>query len=126
MTRADVAARLASDDFYVIRADGWPIACVFGHGEADAYEIGKLAVAPTHRRQGLARRLIDAAGNRAASLGHDTLRLHARAELTENHAVYRALGFTRTATFTHPGFTRPTAFIFQRRLSSLSTARPRL
>ena len=116
MTQADVAAKIASEDFFVIQSDGRPIACVFGHSETGAYEVGKLAVAHSHLRQGLARALIDHAGAHAKSLGHTTLQLYARVELTENHAVYRALGFTQTATFTHDGFAKPTAFIFQRPL----------
>lgn len=116
MTRDDVAAKIRDEDFFVTRVGADPIACVFGHSEGDAYEVGKLAVAPTHLRQGLARRLIDAAAAHARTLGHDTLQLYARVELTENHAVYRSLGFTQTATFTHEGFPRPTAFIFQRPL----------
>lgn len=116
MTQADVAGKIESEDFFLIRQGRTPIACVFGHSETGAYEVGKLAVASSHLRQGLARALIDVAGEHAKTLGHATLQLYARVELTENHAVYRALGFAQTATFTHDGFAQPTAFVFQRPL----------
>ncbi len=116
MSRTDVAAKIDTEDFFVIREGARTIACMFGHCEGAAYEVGKLAVAATHQRRGLARALIDTAATHARTLGHTKIQLYARVQLMENHDVYRALGFAQTATFTHPGFTQPTAFIFTRPL----------
>ncbi len=93
-----------------------PVACVFLTTKHDALYIGKLAVAATHRRQGLARKLITLAETRARALDLPALELQTRVELTENHATFRALGFTETARSAHPGFTRPTTLTFRRPL----------
>ncbi|WP_224814827.1 GNAT family N-acetyltransferase [Hasllibacter sp. MH4015] len=114
MTRADIARKAQQEDLFLARADGVPIACGFGTPIDDVYEIGKVAVADTHRRQGLARALMDAAARRARALGLLTLQLYARVELAENHATYRALGFHLHGPFTHEGYDRPTAMIFRR------------
>lgn len=116
MSADDVACKTRDEDFFAIRENGAIVACLFGHPEADAYEVGKLAVAPAYQGKGLARRLVDAAAAHARTLGHRTLQLYARVELTENHAIYGRLGFTPSAYFTHPGFDRPTAVIFRRPL----------
>jgi ribosomal protein S18 acetylase RimI-like enzyme len=119
MTTDDVARKMAVEDFFLVRDRDRPIACGFGHGVAAApglYEVGKLAVACSHQRRGIARALIDAAADHARARGFVTLQLFARVELVENHAVYTALGFTRSGSFTHPGFAAPTALVFQRPL----------
>jgi predicted N-acetyltransferase YhbS len=91
-----------------------PVACVFLTPEPEALYIGKLAVAASHRGQGLARALIDLAETRARALGHPALRLQTRVELVENHAAFRALGFVEVARTAHPGFDRPTSITFRR------------
>ena len=116
MTLADVTAKAAREDLFLIRQDGAPVACLFGHAEPDCYEVGKLAVAADLRRRGLARRLIDAAADHAHAGGHGALQLYARVELVENRLAYARMGFTQHRTFTHQGYLRPTAVIFRRRL----------
>lgn len=116
MTQADLAQKARDEDLYLAQDGGQVVACGFGTPKGRHYEVGKVAVAASHRGHGLARALMDAASARAARLGLDGLQLYARVQLTENHAIYTALGFTQTGTFTHPGFDQPTAFIFQRPL----------
>ncbi|MEJ6394482.1 GNAT family N-acetyltransferase [Gymnodinialimonas sp. 2305UL16-5] len=116
MTQADIAQKAADEDLFLAREGADPVACGFGRPEGRFYEIGKVAVADSHRRQGLARAMIEAAAARATALGLDGLQLYTRIELTENHATYRALGFTVTREFRHPGYDRPTALIFRRAL----------
>jgi ribosomal protein S18 acetylase RimI-like enzyme len=91
-----------------------PIACVFLTPKPQALYIGKLAVAATHRHQGLARQLIDLAESRARALHLPALELQTRIELTENHAAFRALGFTEAERTAHPGHSRPTSITFRR------------
>ncbi|UWQ97372.1 GNAT family N-acetyltransferase [Rhodobacteraceae bacterium M385] len=116
MSLADVAQKMADEDFFCICNEAQPVACLFGHAEGAAYEVGKIAVDPSQRKQGLARALVDAAAAHAHAKGFATLQLYARVQLVENHAVYTAMGFTQSGTFTHPGFDAPTALIFQRAL----------
>ena len=74
--------------------------------------LGKIAVALEFRGNGLARRLVAFAGEIAQTRGLTSLTLQSRVELTENHATFRALGFTETARTTHPGFDKPTSITF--------------
>lgn len=116
MTIADIARKAQVEDLFLARDQSTPVACGFGTPVDGVYEVGKVAVAASHRKRGLARALMDAATLRARALGLDGLQLYARVELTENHATYRALGFTEHAPFSHPGFDRPTAIVFRRAL----------
>lgn len=116
MDVADVALKMTAEDFFCICHGAQPVACLFGHPEGAAYEVGKIAVATSARRKGLARALVDAAAAHARAKGFAMLQLYARVQLLENHAVYTAMGFTQSGTYTHPGFDTPTALIFQRPL----------
>ncbi|GAB5446200.1 GNAT family N-acetyltransferase [Gymnodinialimonas sp.] len=116
MTLADIAAKARDEDLFLARDQGQPVACGFGTARGRLYEVGKVAVAASHRKQGLARMLMEAAATRARDRGLEALQLYARVQLVENHATYLALGFKQTGTFTHPGFTQPTALVFQRPL----------
>jgi ribosomal protein S18 acetylase RimI-like enzyme len=89
-------------------------ACVFLTPKPQALYIGKLAVAASHRGQGLARRLIDLAETRARDQQLPALELQTRVELVENQATFRALGFVETGRTAHPGYDRPTSITYRR------------
>ena len=91
-----------------------PIACMFLTPKADALYLGKLAVAASHRGQGLARRMVELAEDRARQQGLRAVELQTRIELVENHAVFVALGFVETARTAHKGYDRPTALTFRK------------
>ncbi|MDG4648857.1 GNAT family N-acetyltransferase [Roseibacterium sp. SDUM158017] len=117
MTRlsvADVAAKVRDEDLFVMFDGARPVACLFGAVKGEVYYIGKLAVAAGHRGRGLSRRLVEEAARHASGLGHPTLELQTRVELTSNHAVFRALGFEEVARTAHPGHSRPTSITFRR------------
>jgi ribosomal protein S18 acetylase RimI-like enzyme len=122
-TRIDPPSSLSSFTIDRLQTSGeaWaigtpPIACMILTPHADHLYLGKLAVDPAHHRQGLARTLIAQAEARARQLNLPKLQLLTRVELVENHLTFTRLGFTQTATFTHPGFTRPTALTFTKDL----------
>jgi GNAT superfamily N-acetyltransferase len=83
--------------------------------------LGKLAVAPTARGRGLARRLVEHAERRARELGLPCVELQTRVELVENHATFAALGFQMVGETAHPGFDHPTSLTFRRPVSREST-----
>ena len=95
-----------------------PLACVFLTPKPDALYIGKLAVAADQRGKGHARALIDLAETRALALNLPALELETRVELTENHAIFRAMGFTETGRNAHAGFDRPTSITFRRKVQA--------
>lgn len=116
MTLGDIARKAVDEDLFLALDGARPVACGFGTPKGTHYEIGKVAVAASHRKRGLARALMNAAAARAVALNLHGLQLFARVELTENHTTYRALGFTKHGTFTHEGYARPTALTFRRPL----------
>lgn len=114
LSPADIARQAREGEVWVIGHP--PVACVFLTVKPGVLYIGKLAVAKGHRGKGLARALIDMAETRARSLGLAALELQTRVELTENHATFRALGFTETGRTAHEGYARPTSLTFSRRI----------
>jgi GNAT superfamily N-acetyltransferase len=93
---------------------GAPVACVFMTPKPGALYLGKLAVAASHRGQGLARRLIDQAELRAREMGLPMLELQTRVELVENQAAFQAMGFVEAGRTAHAGFDRPTSITYWR------------
>jgi ribosomal protein S18 acetylase RimI-like enzyme len=93
---------------------GAPVACVFLTPKPRALYVGKLAVAGSHRGQGLARRLIDHAEARAREMRLPVLELQTRVELLENQAAFRAMGFREVGRTAHAGFDRPTSITYRR------------
>ena len=123
MHRLDAASldRQARDAEVWVAGD--PVrACVVLTPQADSLYIGKLAVADTARRQGLARTMLALAEARARDIGLGWLELQTRIELTQNHAAFTALGFRQIAATAHPGFDRPTSLTFRRGVSRSSFA----
>ncbi|WP_439118309.1 GNAT family N-acetyltransferase [Marivita sp.] len=93
---------------------GHPVqACVFLTRKPGCVYLGKLAVAPNARRQGLARRLIDLAATRAADLRCSFVELQTRIELVENHATFEALRFREIGRTAHPGYDHPTSITYR-------------
>ncbi len=114
LTPDHIAAKAITGEVWAIGSP--PVACVFLTPQIDALYLGKLAVASSHRGQGLARRLIDLAQSRAQVLNLPILTLETRIELAENHAVFRALGFVETGRKSHAGYRAPTTISFARKV----------
>lgn len=122
--------RLALADLEQAARDGevWvigtpPVACVILSERGDALYLSKLSVDPSARGTGLGRRLIDLAERRARVTGCAALELQTRIELTENHVVFRALGFLETGQTAHPGYDRPTSLTMRKTLNRSPDAR---
>ena len=114
MSDADLAA---FGELWVIRDRGRILACVVLKPRPPFLYLGRLAVDEAHRGTGLARRLFDKAEARARELGLTGIELGSRVELTENHALFRAMGFRQVRAEAHPGYDRPTTFWFQKDLT---------
>jgi GNAT superfamily N-acetyltransferase len=117
LTIADMSAQAATGAVWVVEDNATPIACLFAKPQGDALYVGKLAVAETHRRHGLARRLIAAAEAEARARNLPRLELETRIELTENHTAFARMGFVKTAETAHPGYARPTSITMSRALT---------
>jgi N-acetylglutamate synthase-like GNAT family acetyltransferase len=116
LTAADLARANTEGEVWLIEEWGRVIACMVLTPQPGALYLGKLAVAADLRHQGIGRDLLDHAQQRARALGLPAVELRTRVELAENHAVFRAAGFTETGRAAHPGHDRPTTVIFRRQV----------
>lgn len=114
LTGAALSEAAGNGEVWVAEDDGAPVACVVLTPRANDLYLGKLAVAASHRRKGLARQMVDLALSRAKALGKPAVALQTRIELTENHAAFEAMGFARTGETAHEGYSRPTTVNFRR------------
>jgi len=112
LTLEELARQAAASEVWAIEDDGRVVACVFLKPRGGVLGLGKLAVAMSHRGQGLARQLVSMAEARARELGLGAVELQSRIELTENHTAFAALGFKVSGETAHPGFDRPTSLTF--------------
>lgn len=82
--------------------------CVLYEPEADALYLGRLAVLPDYRKQGVARALIEAVEKRARELNLPKVTLGVRVQLPGNRAFFERLGFQIVAYDSHDGYSEPT------------------
>lgn len=112
---SDIAAHADKHQVWVV---GDPIiACMFLTLKTQTLYLGKLAIHPDHRGQGIARKLISIAEDQTRLLGLDIIELQTRIEITENQETFMRLGFQKTEEGRHPGFDRTTEVTMQRRVS---------
>lgn len=111
---AKLAAKAAEEELILAFAGGRLAGCLFAAQKGAALYLGKIAVRPELRGQGIARRLFDLAEALARARGLKALELQARIELTENHRTFTALGFEKVGEGRHPGHTRATDVNFRK------------
>ncbi|BCG91141.1 GNAT family N-acetyltransferase [Mesorhizobium sp. 131-2-1] len=90
------------------------IGCVFTQERPDILYVGKLAVAPDLRGQGIGRLLMRAAEDLAVSHGKRAIELQTRIELSANHTAFARLGFDETERTAHEGYDRPTSITMRK------------
>jgi len=115
-TAASLAARLARGGGAGVWREGLLVGVVLWEREGDSLVLGRLAVLPRFRRQGLAAALVGAAVAAGQAGGCARLRLGTRVELTDNHRLFARLGFRETGRTAHPGHHRPTSVTMERPL----------
>jgi predicted N-acetyltransferase YhbS len=76
--------------------------------DGDLY-FGRLAVIPSARGRGIARRLVQDVEAEAARRGLAGVRMSARVALIANQRFFSALGYVETSREAHPGFDYPTS-----------------
>jgi ribosomal protein S18 acetylase RimI-like enzyme len=97
-----------------IERDGRLVAVVLWQEKDGGLYFGRLAVAPSHRGQGLARRLVDAAAAEARRRLLPRIHASVRLALADNRAFFARLGFTEGERSAHPGFAEPTSVAISR------------
>jgi len=108
-TAETIAALLGREHGLVAEIGGAMVGCLFlqRREDGDIY-VGRVAVAGAHRRGGVGRALMAAAGAEARRLGAARLTLGVRLALDGNRRFFASLGFTEGALHAHPGYDRPT------------------
>ena len=122
-TAASLAARLQRGGALICEKDGLAAGCLFyAASTPDHLEVGRLAVLPEHRRQGLGELLLRAAERRAAELGLPRVRLGVRVSLAGLRAYYEARGYLAVALRSHEGYTDAT-YVEMEKTVQVSTPR---
>ena len=84
------------------------VGCVLYEPEADALYLGRLAVLPDYRKQGVARVLVEVIENRARELNLPKVTLGVRMQLPGNRAFFEHLGYQVVVYDSHDGYSQPT------------------
>jgi predicted N-acetyltransferase YhbS len=106
----------------VAEQDGETLGCVMiKPADGDLY-FGRLAVIPSARGRGIARRLVEAVEREATRRGLAGVRLGVRIVLTENQRLFTALGYVETSREAHPGFDHPTSITMRKSLTRAASA----
>ncbi len=108
MDAAALRAKAASETLFVALDDGALVGCLFARPKDGALYVGKVAVDPRRQGAGVGRALFAAAEALARELALPVMELETRIELSENHAIFGALGFAIVSQHAHPGFARTT------------------
>ncbi|TCU38848.1 GNAT family N-acetyltransferase [Rhizobium azibense] len=118
LTSQSLAEKTVREIGYVALEDEDLLGCMFLRPEPGCLYLGKLAVAPEAQGRGVGKLLLQVAEMAAKERLLSALRLETRIELTENHSVFAAWGFAKTAEKSHPGFDRIT-YIEMRKVLAL-------
>ena len=112
-TAESMGKRLTSQTAFIAQISGVPIGCVFCYPhkpstqEGDLY-FGRLAVLPSHRRQGIASKLVGAVEQLGQVHGYQRTILEVRIAFMDNVRLFHTLGYEIYGHGTHEGFNEPT------------------
>jgi GNAT superfamily N-acetyltransferase len=115
-TPESVAGRMATGRWMLAEHDGRAVACVFYEPRESYVYLGRLAVLPQYRKQGIGRALIDFVEGRARELGPARVRLGVRLALAELRARYERMGYRVVEYHTHAGCSQPTFVSLEKEL----------
>lgn len=94
--RMDQAAAIRDDEVWVLDDEARIAGVLHLVAEADHLLIVNVAVSPDRQGQGLGRRLLDHAEERASQLGLPEVRLYTNERFVENLSIYRRRGYAET------------------------------
>jgi predicted N-acetyltransferase YhbS len=114
LTAESLEAKARQETVFIASTGDALVGCIFLADRGDHLYLGKLAIDPARQGQGIGRRLVEMAEDRARRLGRNVMELQARVELTGNHAVFARLGFCETARTAHPGYERATSITMRK------------
>jgi GNAT superfamily N-acetyltransferase len=93
-----------------------PVACLLWSEKDGGLYVGRVAVHPDARGQGLAKRMLAAAEDEARRRRLPRLHLSTRLVLLDNRRLFATCGFVEIAEHAHPGYAHPTFVDMEKRL----------
>jgi len=94
---------------------GDPIcACMVLTPVSDHLYLGKVAIEPAYRGQGLLEELVNRAEDVARELRLNTIQLESRIELKEVHRAFAKVGFQEVRTGAHDGYAKDTFIVMEK------------
>ena len=116
-TLQDIRHKLETGGALMALSDGEPAGCVFYQPEAAHVYLGRLAVLPRYRRQGIGNALIQHVEALARELRVPRVQLGVRVALPGLRAHYEKLGYRLVRYGTHEGYEEPTYAILEKDLA---------
>ena len=111
---------LSKANAFVVEKKTALIACALFEAKEKTLYVGRLAVHPEFRRQGIATKLIHEVEQHALKKGFETLELAVRVALTNQQSFYKRLGFMVDGYGYHVGFSTPTFIRMTKQLAFLN------
>jgi ribosomal protein S18 acetylase RimI-like enzyme len=115
-TPEKVRAKLASGRSVLALAGDRLVGSVYYSPEEGYVYLGRLAVLPEYRGQGIGTALVAEVERRARALGRPRVRLGVRVALPQIRALYDRLGYQVYEERRHPGFDEPTYVMMEKDL----------
>lgn len=107
----------ANEEILLIVTDGDKLAaCAYLKKTPDSIYVGKVAVAQSHQKRGIAREIFKLAEDYARANDKSSLELQTRVELFENHQVFERLGFVISGRSSHDGYDSPTTITMSKEI----------
>jgi predicted N-acetyltransferase YhbS len=115
-TKRSVATHLARDGGACAEIGEEMLGLILWAQKEGGLYLGRLAVRPESRREGLARALVAEAETEARRRGLPRLHLSTRLVLADNRRLFAACGFVELRFETHEGYAAPTSVVMEKRL----------
>jgi ribosomal protein S18 acetylase RimI-like enzyme len=115
-TVATIRGKVEIGGGYIATIDGEVAGCVLYEPQADHVYLGRLAVLPAFRGNGVARVLVESVENRARELSLPAVQLGVRIALTGNQEMFTRLGYQVLYEGKHPGYDEITFVQMAKRL----------
>jgi predicted N-acetyltransferase YhbS len=115
-TADSIRKKLLEGGGFIAYVGGQAAGCVLYEPEADALYLGRLAVLPGYRKQGVAHILVEAVENRTRELHLTKVTLSVRIQLPGNRAFFERMGYQFVQNHYHDGFSEPTFMTLEKAL----------
>ena len=114
----DYSAHIRNNTVWVIKHDGSVVGLIVLLPAEDHLLLDNVAVDPAYHGRGVGRALLEFADREAVRRGYTELRLYTHEKMTENLAMYPALGWTETGRGEQAGYRR---VFFRKRLTAMKS-----